>query len=99
MNFKIPSEFSVGGFDYRVERAESLRYGEEFGHWTGANCTIKIADAAGGEVLTDARKEQTFFHELVHAILDVIGEAELTDNEKFVDAFAAMLHQAIKTMK
>lgn len=39
--------------------------------------------------------EHTFLHELVHAILNGMGETRLSDSEKFVDVFAAMLHQAL----
>lgn len=49
--------------------------------------------------MTEERKEQTFYHELTHAILDAIGEDDLNCNEQFVDAFSNVLYQAIKTMK
>lgn len=99
MDFNIPTKFSVGGLDYRVEKVGSLRYGEEFGHCCSADCTIHIAATAGGKVLTEERKEQTFCHELTHAILDAIGEDELNGNEQFVDAFSNVLYLIIKTMK
>lgn len=95
----IPTKFSVGGLDYHIEKTGSLRYGEEFGHYCSADCTIHIAATAGGKVLTEERKEQTFYHELTHAILDAIGEDDLNCNEQFVDAFSNVLYQAIKTMK
>lgn len=37
--------------------------------------------------------EQTIYHEVVHAILESIGENELSKNEKFVQGFAVLLHQ------
>jgi len=36
---------------------------------------------------------QTFLHEMIHFILDKIGESELRANEKFVDLFASALDQ------
>lgn len=99
MDFNIPTKFSVGGLDYRVEKVGSLRYGGEFGHYNGTTCVIHIAETAGGAALTEERKGQTFCHELTHAILDAIGEDELNGNEQFVDAFSTVLYQAIKTMK
>lgn len=47
--------------------------------------------------LSEQQQEHTFYHELVHAILDTMGEEELSDNEKFVDIFSGLLHQSIKT--
>jgi hypothetical protein len=41
--------------------------------------------------------EQTIYHELVHAILDTMGERELSANDKFVQNFALLLHQFEKT--
>lgn len=41
--------------------------------------------------------EQTFYHEEVHWILHIMGRDELRDDEKFVDMFAHLLYQAIKT--
>lgn len=42
----------------------------------------------------ESMKEQTFYHEKVHLILHQMGEEELANNEKFVDTFASLLHQA-----
>lgn len=35
--------------------------------------------------------KQVFFHEIVHAILDEIGQFDLNDNEVFVEAFSKQL--------
>jgi predicted SprT family Zn-dependent metalloprotease len=43
--------------------------------------------------------EQVFLHELVHYILNEMNEYDLRDNEKFVDVFAGLLHQALTTME
>jgi predicted SprT family Zn-dependent metalloprotease len=43
--------------------------------------------------------EQVFLHELVHYILNEMNEYNLRDNEKFVDVFAGLLHQALTTME
>ena len=42
-------------------------------------------------------KEKTFFHELVHMILDAMGQDELNRNEDFVDAFAELWYEFEKT--
>lgn len=34
-----------------------------------------------------------------HAVLDAIGEDELNDKERFIDAFSNVLYQALKTME
>jgi len=39
--------------------------------------------------------EQTFFHELVHAIL--FGMGQINHDETFVDAFGSLMHQYERT--
>lgn len=39
--------------------------------------------------------EQTFYHELVHAIMFTMGK--LNHDEEFTDAFGALLHQYQRT--
>lgn len=41
--------------------------------------------------------EQSFYHELVHWILYVMGEDDKRNNEQFVDCFAHFLYQYEKT--
>lgn len=38
-------------------------------------------------------------HEVIHGILDTMGEIELSSNEKFVNTFAGYLYQVIKQIK
>ena len=45
----------------------------------------------------DSLKQHTFCHELVHSILSTMDH-KLNDDEKFVDMFAGLLHQAWTTI-
>jgi hypothetical protein len=46
--------------------------------------------------VSDEQLEQNFFHELLHWIFYIMGEAALRDNEKVVDLLSHFLHQALK---
>lgn len=46
--------------------------------------------------LGDTEMQQTFCHELVHALLDEMNH-KLSFNEVFVDNFGSLLHQALQT--
>lgn len=48
--------------------------------------------------LDPERAGQVFCHELVHCILSTMN-AEINDDEKFVDVFGTFLHNALKTIK
>lgn len=41
-------------------------------------------------------QRNTFYHELVHAILDTMGEYNLSRNEKFVCCFSSFLNEAME---
>jgi len=43
--------------------------------------------------------EQTYIHEVVHAILDHLRYDDLHKDEKFVDSFAHALHQFLTTQE
>jgi hypothetical protein len=60
---------------------------------------IVLCNKFMGKPLSKKVKEQSLTHELIHSILDEMGEDRLNKNEKFVDDFAILLHQAFKTMK
>ena len=44
----------------------------------------------------DSSKANTFVHEVVHGILDAMGETELSQNEKFVLIFSSFMVDVIE---
>jgi hypothetical protein len=46
-----------------------------------------------------SQREHVFLHELTHHILNEMNEHDLRSNEKFVDVFSGLLHQALTTME
>ena len=97
MNYtKIPSKYEVGGQEIEVrvvERCEGNAFGLCF---LGAGY-IEIADKVNkGDLQSATSKINTFYHELTHAILDTMGDKELSNNEKFVCCFAGFLTGAMK---
>jgi len=93
----IPEEFNLGGMTYIVRPEEEMSHGTEYGCMDPGANVITLADTWHGKPVSPARKEEVFFHELVHAVLDAMGNEELNSDEKFVDGFAVLLHQALKS--
>lgn len=60
---------------------------------------IKILPKTESHPRTEDAIEATFYHELIHWILYMMGEDELKSNEKFIDNFSGLLHQFYKTAK
>lgn len=94
----IPTKVRVGDKLYSVEVVEAMR--EK--HLMGSVCyalqhiTLAKTSTRTGKQFTPAQRSETFWHELVHAILYEMGH-RLYSNEKFVDAFAKRLDKAIRT--
>lgn len=92
----IPKSFKFGAEVISVEEFDSLDFEKTLGDYTKGSGIIRLSNKALGFDVPDSSKERTFFHELTHAILYHIGECELSDNERFVDALSGVLHQYIK---
>ena len=93
---RIPTSFPILGQTITVHTIppEDWEYGEEcVGCYESEWNTIAIR----GDY-TGTKREQIFFHELVHACLDSLS-SKLNHNEKFVDQLAGVLHQAFSKAK
>lgn len=95
---KIPNRLKIGGQDLNVEFTNTL-IGDKLGECVLWNGKIKIAEVYKGEPQTDSSKFNTFYHELIHAILDTMGEYELSSNERFVCSFSGFLSEAIRSFE
>lgn len=93
----IPDNTQVAGQRIAVELVEKL--GTSLGQCCMAQSYIHIAEKymCNNEEQKQSlySKEQTFWHELTHCILDAMGEDSLSGNEKFVSIFSGFLYEAI----
>jgi len=83
----IPMSFYLVGCQWNVKYVEDL---SEYGK---CDCATQIIYLRTG--MNKNFTEQTFFHELVHAIMFAMGHTQ--HDEVFVDAFGALLHQYERT--
>ena len=87
---KIPSKIRIGGQDVDVCIVERID-GEKLGQICIAEGKMLIADNFSTNKQSETSKVNTFIHEVVHGILDTMGETELSGNEKFVSTFASFM--------
>lgn len=89
---KIPKQFELGAITWKVVQQDNLlgAYGATY---SGKGIIELVSD------LPKQIKEQTYCHELVHAILFSMGKQQADHDEQFVDGFATFLHQALNTAK
>ena len=92
---KIPAQIKLGGQTIeirRVERCDDNAVGET----SICEGKIEIADVFDKtRKQSETSKDNTFYHELTHAILETMGEKDLSGNEKFVSCFASFLADAM----
>ena len=83
----LPASFTLAGFEWTVVVRADL---SEYGRCDPSTQVIYIREG-----MNEQMAHQTFFHELVHAIMYTMGHT--THDEVFTDAFGAFLHQYEKT--
>ena len=88
----IPSEIKVGGINYKVEIVDHLPH-EETGYKWG-ECDYQRGTIKIWKELSSEKQEQTFIHELTHAIAHEAG----IDNqdEDLINRFALVAYMVIK---
>ena len=91
----IPSKIRIGGQDISVVSKERLD-DNSLGTICMAEGILQIADNFNNSTQCQSSKINTFIHEVVHGVLDTMGECELSKNEKFVCTFASLLVDPIE---
>ena len=91
----IPDRIRIGGQDIRVVKEERLD-DNKLGTICVAEGVLRIADNFNNLKQCESSKISTFIHEVVHGILDTMGESELSGNEKFVCTFSSLLIDTIE---
>lgn len=97
-DFKIPAKFTVGGQEIKVKTVDKLR-GGVLGECCISDGHIDLALTSDDLTVSATSMQNTFFHELVHCILDTMGDKELSGDEKFVCAFSGFLTEAMRSME
>ena len=92
---KIPNKIRIGGQDISVVNKECLD-NNKLGTMCIAEGVLQIADNFGNRKQSESSKINTFIHEVVHGVLDTMGESDLSSNERFVCAFSSLLADTIE---
>jgi hypothetical protein len=101
MQAVIPRKIKVGEKWYSVEVVEAMRDKGDMGevHYPEQKIKISLKDNHTGKRFSASEVKETFWHELVHAILQDMGEHKLNSRESFVEGFAMRLAAAIKSAR
>jgi len=95
----IPKEITVGKRTYTVTRPQTIQDPAAMGRTYFDENRIEIAKFDNhGNTFEQEEIDDTFWHELTHAILYDMGH-DLSSNERFVTAFANRLSDAVNSAK
>ena len=92
---KIPNKIRIGGQDINISIKEHL-VDEKLGTICLASGELEIAEKFYDYKQSKSSKVNTFIHEVVHGVLNTMGENKLSSDEKFVTTFASLLVDVIE---
>lgn len=90
---RIPRSFRLLGYTFEVVIVPKLHWQDDASSGGYQAVDKKLFVCEGPPDLM----EHTFWHELTHAILDLMNRDKLCADEAFVDVFSGLLHQAVAT--
>ena len=93
----IPIKFTLGGTEYRVKIEDSSIDNAVVAQVSYPEALVSISSRSKGKQCTDDYMEASFYHELVHAMLETMGKRNLSEDEELVEWLANQLHQFMKT--
>jgi len=92
----IPKSFQLMGHTIKVRITTDVSE-DNVGEWKPAQQEILVLPV--GKKFTKSNQEQTFWHETMHAIFDVLSYPDHYVDEQLVDRIGQCLHQIDKTRK
>lgn len=91
----IPNKIRIGGQDIKVTIKDRL-VDNKLGTICLASGEMEIAENFSELKQSESSKFNTFIHEVVHGVLDTMGQNELSSDEKFVNTFSSLLVDTIE---
>ena len=97
---RIPKSFNLAGLTINVKFDDKLLHVDDnLGQARYRENLVLLQKRSKDNPILKENQEQHFLHEKIHWILNIMNEHDLRNNEKFVDTFAHLLYQSIKSEK
>lgn len=94
----IPSKFSLFGQTITVQLESGFAKDHEcYGKWIPSKNLILLQEP--NEDYADDVILQTFWHESTHAMLDLLGYGDWSENERFVEQMGQSIYQILKSKR
>jgi hypothetical protein len=97
----IPRTLRVGAKKYSIDVVEAMLEKSRMGNinYDARKIKVGLKSNITGKPFNEVTVMETFWHELIHAILEDMERHTLNSDEKFVKGFAQRLQQAIKSSR
>lgn len=83
----IPKSCELGGVEFTTVFIKNPENSSNLGESSVSDCRIKLQELNYGQIVTNKQNQNTYFHEIIHMMLDQIGEFELSKNEKICSKY------------
>jgi len=94
---RIPKRFNIFGHTINVEYVSDLQKRDGCHGQFDTNTLVIQLQSRETANSCESQQEQTFYHELVHAIFHLTGYEDLDKDEQLVDLIGQCLHQVAAT--
>lgn len=93
----IPKRCELGGVEFTTKFVQNLENGSNFAKMRPVQGLIEINNVVSGQTQSFTQIQNSYFHELAHAIFCQIGYHDLSDDEKLVQGVGNMLFEFLRT--
>lgn len=94
----IPTNFTIGGVEINVIHVDNEINQGNYGRTEPMQAEIRLQKNAGNKPIAHTQRTNTFWHEVVHYILDAMGEKQDDkENERFTTCFSNFLNEVIQS--
>lgn len=93
----IPKHCTIGGVDIDTVISDNKQNATQLGISSMVNGKIQLESIVTGLETSFTQYQNTYFHEIVHVMLNIIGEAELSNNERFVQNMGNVMFEFLRT--
>lgn len=93
----IPTNYTVNGINIKTVVKEVSESKTCYGSTDFVTGIVTLYKNVSGSKISESQMHNTAFHEMIHVILDSLGEYELSADEKFICKFAGALCQVFRS--
>lgn len=93
----VPKRCTLGGVEFTTKFVKDVENNDNYTRIKFSSGIINISETVSGQNQCHTQIQNSYFHELSHGILDMMGHFELSNDEKFVQGLGNMIFEFIRS--